>query len=153
MLPDLNLQSKFQGTSDHHVKIRVKIANSYIIFCLVGDEFWEKKSSCREEKFRKGELLKYSPRQKRKITCIGHRGICSRFVCLDCTVNICPPWREDIVTCIARQQTDKHLVICARNNRTNVYVTGCSAMTQINTRSQKYGDFSLRSVPRLYNPS
>jgi hypothetical protein len=36
----------------------------------------------------------------------------------------------NIVTCIARQQTDKHLVICARNNRTNVYVTGCLEMTQ-----------------------
>jgi hypothetical protein len=59
------------------------------------------------------------------------------------------------VTCIARQQTEKHLVICARNNRTNIYVTGCSAMTQINTRSQQYGKglFSMRSVPRLYNPS
>jgi hypothetical protein len=61
-----------------------------------------------------------------------------------------------IVTCIARQQTDKHLVTeyTYATIEYNYYVTGCLAMTKINTRLQQYGMrlFSMRSVPRLYHP-
>jgi hypothetical protein len=78
------------------------------------------------------------------------------------------------VTCIARQQTDKHLeteythatielrmlLLVARQQSAPMKslsgnnVAGCLAMTQINIRSQQYGKrlFSMRSVPRLYHP-